>query len=288
MDGMRTDGSTDTAVHGNVAGDEVTSADGTVIAYRRQGSGPAVVLVCAALMTQGAYAPLAALLAEHFTVHTYDRRGRGDSGDAAEYDVQREIEDLDAVIGRAGGEAMVYGISSGSVLALEAAARGSAISRLALYEPPFIVDGSRPPLPEEYVEHLKALVAEEAYGDAVAYFMTAAVGMPGEMVAGMRQSPFWAGMEAVARTLPYDGQVMGDTMSGRPLPLDRWRSVTVPVLVASGGAGEAFMRTGAEELARTGENFTTRTLPDQDHNVDPAALAPVLLDFFGAAAPAGR
>ncbi|MFH9610693.1 hypothetical protein [Streptomyces sp. NPDC017448] len=171
-------------------------------------------------------------------------------------------------------------MSSGAVLALEAAARGSAVSRLALYEPPFITDSSRPPLPADYVAHLTDLVKQGAYGDAVAYFMSAAVGMPAEVIAGMRQAPFWAGMEATARTLPYDGQVMGDTMSGRPLRADRWRSVTVPVLIGSGDAGAPHMLTGARELAALAGNFTLHVFPGQEHNIGPEILAPVLTGFF--------
>ncbi|MFE7468412.1 alpha/beta fold hydrolase [Streptomyces sp. NPDC057499] len=263
--------------------DQVFSADGTAIAFERQGSGPAVVLVGGAFMTRGDSAELAGLLAERFTVITYDRRGRGDSGDAPTYDVRREIEDLDALIGGpGGGSAMVFGMSSGAVLALEATAAGSAVSRLALYEPPFITDDSRPPLPADYVEHLTELVGREAYGDAAAYFMTAAIGMPAEAVAGMRQAPFWAGMAAVARTLPYDGRVMGDTMSGRPLPLDRWASVTAPVLVASGDAGAPHILTGASELAEAGDNFTLRVFPGEEHTIAPKTLAPALAAFFTA------
>ncbi|MGW0184607.1 alpha/beta fold hydrolase [Streptomyces sp. NPDC003362] len=261
--------------------DKVFSADGTAIAYEQQGSGPAVVLVGGAFMTRGDSAELAGLLAEHFTVITYDRRGRGDSGDSPAYEVQREIEDLDALIeGPGGGSAMVFGMSSGAVLALEATARGSAVSRLALYEPPFVTDDSRPALPADYVEHLTELVGREAYGDAVAYFMTAAIGLPDEVVAGMRQAPFWAGMEAVARTLPYDGRIMGDTMSGRSLPVDRWTSVTVPVLVGSGDAGAPHMLTGARELAAAGDNFTLRVFPGQEHAIAAEVLAPALAGFF--------
>ncbi|MFF0437178.1 alpha/beta fold hydrolase [Streptomyces sp. NPDC004327] len=270
--------------------DTVTSADGTVIAFERHGSGagPTVVLVGGAFMTRAASAELAALLAEHVTVITYDRRGRGDSGDVsglAGYEVQREVEDLDALIqGPAGGSAMLFGMSSGAVLALEATARGSAVSRLALYEPPFVTDDSRPPLPDDYVAHLKELIAKGAPGDAAAYFMTAAVGMPEEMVAGMRQAPFWSGMEAVAHTLPYDGTVMGESMSGRPLPLARWASVTVPVLVGSGDAGAPHMLAGARELAESGDNYTLRVFPGEEHTIAPQVLAPALVAFLTAEA----
>lgn len=260
--------------------DKVFSADGTAIAYEQQGRGPVVVLVGGAFMARGDSAGLAGLLAEHCTVITYDRRGRGDSGDSPEYDVQREVEDLDALIERVGGEAMVFGMSSGAVLALEAVARGSAVTRLALYEPPFITDSSRAPLPADYVARLKELVKQGAYGDAAAYFMTAAVGMPAEAVAGMRQAPFWAGMEAAARTLPYDGQVMGDTMSGRPLPADRWRSVKVPVFVGSGDAGAPHMLTGAQELATLADNFALHVFSGQEHAIAPELLAPALNGFF--------
>ncbi|MGW6858363.1 alpha/beta fold hydrolase [Streptomyces xanthophaeus] len=260
--------------------DKVFSADGTAIAYEQQGSGPVVVLVGGAFMTRGDSAALAGLLAEHCTVITYDRRGRGDSGDSPEYAVQREVEDLDALIERVGGKAMVFGMSSGAVLALEAAARGSAVTRLAVYEPPFITDASRPPLPADYVTRLKELVKQEAYGDAAAYFMTAAVGMPAEAVAGMRQAPFWTGMEATARTLPYDGQIMGDTMSGRPLPADRWSSVTVPVFVGSGDAGAPHILTGARELAALADSFALQVFPGQEHNIAAQLLAPALTAFF--------
>ncbi|MFE0581574.1 alpha/beta fold hydrolase [Streptomyces sp. NPDC058874] len=259
---------------------KVTSADGTAIAFEQQGSGPAVVLVGGAFMTRHESAELAGLLAEHFTVITYDRRGRGDSGDGPAYDVQREVEDLDALIGHAGGEAMLFGMSSGAVLALEAAARGSAVTRLALYEPPFITDDSRPPLPADYIARLEELLEQGAYGDAAAYFLTAAAGVPAEAVAGMRQAPFWPGMEANARTLPHDGRIMGETMSGRPLPADRWQSVTVPVLVGSGDAGPPHMLTGARELAALKDNFTLRVFPGEEHAIDPKHLAPVLTGFF--------
>ncbi|MEU8675465.1 alpha/beta hydrolase [Streptomyces sp. NPDC048560] len=263
--------------------DTVFSADGTVIAHERAGQGPALVLVGGAFQVRTDFAELSALLAERFTVITYDRRGRGDSGDTPPYDVRREVEDLDAVIGRAGGSALVFGMSSGAALALEAVSRGSAVSRLALYEPPFVVDDTRPPLPEDYIGHLRALTARDARGEAVEYFLTRAVGVPAEVVAGMRQAPFWAGMEAVAHTLSYDGTVMGDTMSGRPLPAGRWDAVRIPVLVGEGGASEAWMRNGARALAGLGANYTLHTFAGQDHGIAPKVLAPVLADFFSEA-----
>jgi pimeloyl-ACP methyl ester carboxylesterase len=261
--------------------DKVFSKDGTAIAFDRTGQGPAVVLVGGAFQTRAHHTELASLLADRFTVIAYDRRGRGDSGDTAPYDVQREVEDLDALIAHAGGSALVFGMSSGAALALEAVARGSAVTRLALYEPPFVVDDSRPALPGDYLDNLRTLLADGARAEAVAYFMTKAVGVPEEAIAGMEQSPFWPGMESVAHTLPYDGAVMGETMSGRPLSAERWQGVTIPVLVGSGDASFPWIRTGGQDLARLLPGFTSHSFPGQDHNIDPKALAPVLAEFFG-------
>lgn len=263
---------------------KVVSSDGTAIAYERHGddADPALILVGGTLMTRARHAPLASLLAHDFSVVNYDRRGRGDSGDHPAYDVQREIDDLDALIEQVGGPVLLFGMSSGAVLALEAVARGSAVSALALYEPPFAVDGTRAPLPADYVDRMKAILARGDTSEALTHFLTVGLAMPDEAIATMRHTPVWAAWQAAAPTLPYDGLVMGDTMSGRPLPTDRWRSVTVPVLVGHGSAGTAYMANGAKELASHGPNYSLRTLPGQDHNVDPHALAPVLTDFFTA------
>ncbi|MFF3018252.1 alpha/beta fold hydrolase [Streptomyces sp. NPDC057939] len=263
---------------------KVISSDGTAIAFERHGdTGPTLILVGGTLMTRARHAPLASLLARDFTVINYDRRGRGDSGDSDVYDVQREIDDLDALIELAGGPVRLFGMSSGAVLALEAVARGSAVSALALYEPPFIVDRTRPPLPADYVTRVKALIARGDTTEALTYFLTTGLAMPREAVAAMRDTPVWAAWEATAPTLPYDGQLMRDTMTGRPLPTDRWQSVKVSVLVGHGSAGETYMTNGAKELASHGDNYTLRALPGQNHNVDPHVLAPVLTTFFTAA-----
>lgn len=260
---------------------KVISSDGTAIAYERHGdAGPALILIGGTLMTRARHAPLASLLARDFSVINYDRRGRGDSGDHPLYDVQREVDDLDALIERVGGPVLLFGMSSGAVLALEAVARGSAVRALALYEPPFVVDRTRPPLPADYVERMKAVIARGDANEALTYFLTVGLAMPDEAIARMRDTPVWAAWRAAAPTLPYDGQVMGDTMSGRPLPTDRWRSVDVPVLVGHGGAGETYMADGAKELASHGDHYTLHAFPGQDHAVDPHALAPVLTAFF--------
>jgi pimeloyl-ACP methyl ester carboxylesterase len=259
----------------------VASADGTSIAYERFGDGPPLILVGGAMSDRTAATPLAELLSSCCSVLAYDRRGRGESGDTAPYAHEREIEDLAALIEAAGGSASVHGHSSGAVLALEAAAYGLPITKLALYEPPFMIDDSRPPVPDDFVATLEALVASDRRGDAVAYFMTTGVGLPSEMVERGRNEQVWPGLERLAHTLAYDGRIMGDTMSGRQLPAGRWSSVTIPVLVLDGGASPEWQRNAARALAEVLPNAEHRTLEGQTHAVDPAVLAPVLREFLG-------
>jgi pimeloyl-ACP methyl ester carboxylesterase len=263
--------------------DFVTSKDGTRIAFDRTGDGSPVILVPAAIMNRSFPNPLVALLAPHFTVYHYDRRGRNESGDTAPYAVEREIEDMEAVLTAAGGLAHAYGPSSGAVVALEAAAAGLDITKLALYEAPLILDASRPPAPTDYVNRLNDAVAAGRPGDAVEIFMKEAVRVPPEEVSGMRNTPMWPALEAVAHTIAYDGAFMEGLMYGKPLPPDRakrWASISVPTLVLDGGASEQFMHTGADALAEVLPNAQRRTLEGQTHDVKPEVLAPVLSDFF--------
>ncbi|KQL44023.1 hydrolase [Brevibacillus choshinensis] len=260
---------------------KVISKDGTTIAFDKTGNGPAIVLICAAFQTRSdpMMPQLASLLSPHFTVFNYDRRGRGDSGDTATYAVEREVEDIEALINEAGGSASVFGMSSGAVLALEAA-RKLAIESLALYEPPFVVDSTRPPLPENYLPQLKELISSGHRGDAVEYFLTKAADVPADFVASMRSAPFWPAMEDVAHTLVYDGTIMGDTMSGNPLPAERWSSVSIPTLVMGGGKSPEYQQNAVKALVNVLPNAKRRILEGQDHNVAPDLLAPVLTDFF--------
>jgi pimeloyl-ACP methyl ester carboxylesterase len=270
-------------VSGTTSTETIRSQDGTTIAFSRAGDGPALIAVDGAIGHRSlnpAGAPLTSLLAQRFTAITYDRRGRGESGDTAPYSPEREIEDLQALITEVGGSAFVYGISSGAVLALDAAARTIGIAKLALYEPPFIVDDGRPPLPNDYVQRLNDLVSKGRRGDAVEVFMTNAVGLPAEMVGQMRNAPMWPALEAVAHTIAYDGTVMGDTMSGKPLPTRRWAAVTIPTLVMDGGESAAWQKNGVRALVAMLPQAKRRTLDGQTHDVDPNALAPVLKEFF--------
>jgi len=260
---------------------KVLSKDGTAIAFDRSGQGPAIIMVNGALATRSAEERVDASLSRHFTVFAYDRRGRGESGDTAPYAVEREVEDLDALISEAGGSAFVFGHSSGAVLALEAARLlPTGITKLAVYEPPFIIDDSRPPVPEDYVQQLTELVSSGRRGDAVAYFMTRAVGVPAEEVAQMRNAPMWPAFEAVAHTMAYDGTIMGDTTSGSPLPIRKWANVLVPTLVMDGGESPAFMHHGAQALADILPNAQHRRFPGQDHGVAGEVLVPALVEFF--------
>jgi alpha-beta hydrolase superfamily lysophospholipase len=211
----------------------VTSSDGTVIAFGRSGEGPPVILVAGAFADRSQLAELATLLAPRFTVFNYDRRGRGESGDTLPYAVDREIEDLDAVIGAAGGEAFVFGGSSGAALTLEGAAARLAIEKLVLYEPPYVVDDSRAPVAADIAERISRLVSAGRRGDAAELFMTEGALVPSEVVAGMRDAPFWPATEAVAHTLVYDALIMGP---GNARPTARLSAITLPTLVIDGGA----------------------------------------------------
>jgi pimeloyl-ACP methyl ester carboxylesterase len=257
----------------------VVSRDGTAIAYDRAGDGPPVILVAGAFGDRSMMAPLAALLADRFAVYTYDRRGRGDSGDTAPYAVGREVDDIEALLRHAGGTAYAYGISSGAVLALHAARRLPGVTKLALYEPPFIVDDSWPPLPADFLDRVKELTSAGRGGDAVELFLDF-IGVPPAEIAEMRAQPFWHGLAAVAHTLVYDLTVMGDTQRGDPLPAE-WGGLTTYTLVADGGdTPQAYIRPAADALAALLPRAHRRTIRGQDHAVAPDAIAPVLTDFF--------
>jgi pimeloyl-ACP methyl ester carboxylesterase len=246
----------------------VISADGTAIAYDRAGRGPAIILVDGALCYRaaGPMRPLAALLTSEFTVYTYDRRGRGESTDTPPYAVEREIEDLRAIIHEAGGRAALYAMSSGGALALATAAADPGVTALALYEPPYL-GGNK-----EYTAGLDEALRAGRRGDAVALFMTT-VGVPAPVIAGMRSGPGWPALEAIAPTLAYDDALLGDGRAPAGLP------VTVPILVISGTASPEALREAARTTAEAFAQGEHRSLPDQTHDVQPAALAPVLIDF---------
>ena len=261
--------------------EKVRSKDGTEIAYDRVGDGPALVLVGAAWNDRMSAAPLAELLASEFSVYTYDRRARGDSGFTEPYAVEREIEDVEAVIEAAGGSAYAFGVSSGGALALEAAAAGAPITKLAVYEIPYIVDDSRPPLASDYIEHLERLISADERLEVFSYFMTEAVQMPAEMVKPMAESGMADAMLPLAHTIPFDGRVMlRGSMNGTPLPARYCHEVTVPTLVMDGGDSPAWIRNAARGLVGVLPDVQYRTLDGQDHAAAPEAIAPELEEFL--------
>ncbi|MFC9122879.1 alpha/beta fold hydrolase [Streptomyces sp. NPDC057067] len=262
----------------------VVSADGTEIAFEQSGRGPAVVLVASALADRSDTTKLAALLAQHFTVINYDRRGRGASGDASTYAPDREIEDIAALVEHLGGSASLFGSSSGAVLALRAAAAGVNVDRLALYEPPFVVAEGDDGPPKDLAQQITALLAEGRPSDAVKYFMTKVQGMPGIAVFFMKCMPkIWANLTKLARTLPYDIAVMGDTQQGKPLDAEEWKGVAVPTRVLTGGKSPAAFQRAA--LAVTGilPQADHRTLPGLNHGavvMAPKKIAPQIIEFL--------
>lgn len=257
----------------------VTSADGTPIALERTGTGPPVILVGGAFNDRSTVAGLAAVLAPDFTAVTYDRRGRGDSGNSPPYAIEREIEDLAAVIAHAGGRAGVFGHSSGAVLALEAAQRGADIGKLAAYEPTYVIEGTRPRPPDDLAGQLQVLIAEDHRDEAAALFLAENAGMPAEIIDGMRGSQMWGWFTGLAHTLPYDTAVCGP---GMLLPAERLAAITIPVLAIGGGASPPWLPAAARAVAGAIPGARYVTLDGQDHGVlnQPDTLRPLLTGYF--------
>lgn len=255
--------------------EQISSADGTAIAYQARGEGAPVVLVGGAFNDRHSATDLAEALSADFTAVTYDRRGRGDSGDTQPYAVDREIEDLAAVIGAVGGTAFVYGNSSGAVLALRAAAAGVPVRRLALLEPPFRVAGA-PPEPEGYLPTLVELTSTGRPGDAVEFFMSRAVGLPPEAVDGARRSPAWPALERMAPTLVYDAHVM----AGSQLPTALLSAVTTPALLIDSTASPDWLRSAASATADALPRGEHRSLEGTFHTVAPPVLAAAVAAFL--------
>jgi pimeloyl-ACP methyl ester carboxylesterase len=258
--------------------DNVISADGTPIAYERVGSGPTVVLVGGAFCDHTATAELADALAGEFTAVSYDRRGRGESGDTLPYDVRREVEDITALIAAFGGRAFLHGISSGAGLCLVAAASGAPVDGLSALEPPYRVGLDAPPVPAGYTATIEELTSTGRRGDAVAYFMTAAVGEPPEAVEEARKMPMWPGLEAMAHTLAYDARCMGGEQHGLP---DELATITVPVLAVHSNASPSWLVAATEAVAKTVPGGELAGLDGGFHDVPAPTLAPVLTEFFG-------
>jgi pimeloyl-ACP methyl ester carboxylesterase len=257
--------------------DTVSSPDGTAIAFDGTGNGPPLVLVVGAFCDRTTTRSLTKLLAPDFTVYEYDRRGRGASGDTAPYAVDREVEDLAAVASAAGTAPFVFGHSSGAVLALEAAARGVPMAKLAVYEPPYIVDESRARPGTDLADRLAALASAGRRGDAAKLFLTEAVGVPDNVVAMIETGPDWPAMTAIAHTLSYDVTVCANN----EMPSDRLAGIRVPTLVLGGGNSPAWFHSTVRAVAATVPGAQHRFLDGQDHGAADDVVAPVLVECFG-------
>jgi pimeloyl-ACP methyl ester carboxylesterase len=260
----------------------ITSADNTTIAYTKLGSGPPLILVDGAFCYRenGPAPQLAPLLAEHFTVFTYDRRGRGASGDAPQYSVEREVEDLRSLVREAGGSAFAVGVSSGGGLALQAAARGVNLKALVLYEPPFIEKNGHPPSYAVQKKRLHDLVAAGDRAGAVRFFMSDIYGAPRAFVAIMPIVMWsaWKKNQSVAHTLEYDLTLLED----RSVLGERSTSITVPVLVVGGEKSPAPLKDAVATVTRALPDARSVYLKGQDHYISAPALAPVVVEFFNA------
>ncbi|MCI0556266.1 MAG: alpha/beta hydrolase [Anaerolineae bacterium] len=253
----------------------VTSKDGSKVAYEKSGGGPALVIV-SAMPDRSANGQLVELLVPHFTVYNYDRRGRGGTEDEKPYAVEREFEDLEAILDEAGGSAYAYGSSGMGIFALYAAAYGlnDKYTKLAVWEPPFIIPGTRPPVPADYKLQQEKLLAEGRRGDMPELFLTVAAGLPVEFVKPLRDLPSWSAFEASAPALIHDAEVIGDFSIPETL-----KNVTTPTLVLDGGT-TSWLSHAAQAVADALPNAQRRTLKGQPHNVAPEAIAPVLVEFF--------
>nr|WP_223285253.1 alpha/beta hydrolase [Paenibacillus sp. PL91] len=261
------------------------SKDGTKIAYDKTGQGPALILVAGAFSYRKfpGQVQLANLLSKDFTVYNYDRRGRGDSGDTQPYAIAREIEDLQAMMDEAGGSAHVWGLSSGAALALQAAASGVSITKLALHEPPFVVDAADRKPPKNFVKHVTELIAANQRAEAITYFMTQGMGAPSFVVHLMRIMPgVWSRLMAVAHTLPYDAVLLDGYMDGKPLPAQLWSKVTMPTLVIEGTESPAALRHGAQALASVLPNAQLLSKKGLGHTkkLDSKKISSELAAFF--------
>lgn len=255
--------------------DKTLSRDGTLIAYRCRGEGPPVILVGGALGTAATDVPLARLLAPRFHVVTYDRRGRGDSGDSAPYAVEREIEDLSAVAEAVGGRPSVFGVGAGGALALEAQAAGLPVDLLAVHEPPYTPGAAGLRFKAVCTARLHLLLSAGDRDGAVELFLSV-TGVPADLIARMRNAPLWRSLVSVAHTLAYDDALLGDGS----VPAERFGSVRARTLVLSGGFGPASARAATRLLADALPRGRHRTLTGQTRELAPQVVAPVLAEFF--------
>jgi pimeloyl-ACP methyl ester carboxylesterase len=251
-----------------------TSKDGTVIAYEKTGVGPALVLIDAAghYRRFSSFDGLRARLTADFTVYQYDRRGRGQSGDTAPFAPEREVEDLAALINAAGGSAFVYAFSSGGLVAEHAAAHGLPITRMALLEPPIAPDEDRA-AQRTFTAGLSELINAGRRSGAVEYYL-AGIGVPADILDGMRGTDSWAAIEAVAPTLVYDCLISEATS------YELLAAASTPTLVIDSEGSDDDLTSMAATVARGMPNASLQRLAGEWHGVSDDVLAPALKRFF--------
>lgn len=263
---------------------KIISNDGTSISFQQTGKGPLVILVASALSDRSDTVKLAKLLSQHFTVINYDRRGRGKSNDTKPYTIQKEVEDIDGLISCTAESAFLFGSSSGAVLALDAAnALPEKIKKIALYEPPFIINDKRPPMADDLSVQIEKLLSEDRKNDAVKLFMSQTMNIPAIGLWIMQLIPGWKKMKDMAHTIPYDLALLNGTQSGKPLPESRWNAIQAPALIMTGGKSEEFFHTGATALATMLINGQHNILKGQHHGsvvMSPKLIATRVIDFF--------
>jgi pimeloyl-ACP methyl ester carboxylesterase len=253
------------------------SADGTVIAYDRTGDGPPLIVAVGAFCDRRSFVPPVGLTGR-FTVYTYDRRGRGDSGDTQPYSPDREVDDLAGVVSAAvsgsGSKVYAFGHSSGGALVLRAAAQGVPLTAVASYEAPFVIPGTRE-VAQDPADRIREMVAAGRRGDAVRYWMTSVVAAPAQVLTMMEGSPAWPALEALTHTLPYDIALTGD--QGVPASL---AAITMPVLVLGGSTSPDWFHRTVQETAAVIPGAKLVMMEGYDHGVPPEVIAPVLTEFF--------
>lgn len=265
----------------------VISKDGTKIAFDQTGKGPVIILIAAALSEHSEIKKFAAILSESFTVINYDRRGRGESDDTKPYAVEHEVEDIDALLKEVEGGVYLFGSSSGSALALDAAEKlGKKVKKVAVYEPPFITDDSRSPMPKDLIKQINDLLSQGENNEAVKLFFSKGMGIPSFAVLLMRYlMPGWSKMAKMAATIPYDLMILEGTQDGKPLPVNRWSAVTMPMLVMTGEKSEKFFHTGANALINILPNAKHKILKGQHHGsvvMGSKVIVAELRSFFNA------
>lgn len=258
----------------------VKSKDGTLIAFDKEGTGPAIIVVNGALSYRKVYddKPLASALSKNFTIYTFDRRGRGESTDTKPYNVEREIEDIEALIRDAGGSAYLYGVSSGAALSLLTGARlgNEKVLKMVLYEPPYGSDSEKDKQDvAANQKRIEELISKNKRADAMTFFFTA-IGVPPKGLEGLRKSPEWPLMESVAHTLLYDYAILDDGA----IPVDAAKKAKMPTLVMYGEKSFDIMSDAAENLSKIMPNAQLKALKGQTHQASPEIIAPILSEFF--------